>query len=200
MAETTSGTSRFGACPIANGGTPAETWTGRDDGLAPLNLHDCPGLTVVAPHPDDETLGLGATIATLCAAGVDVQVVSVSDGEAAHPGLDRAGRAKLKALRWAEVRRSMRLLGARDPVRLEMPDGELAQCESELTDRTASLLADLPTGGWCATTWRGDGHPDHEAVGRAAAAATAATGAALVEYPVWMWHWASPSDAAVPWD
>ena len=42
--------------------------------------------------------------------------------------------------------------------------------------------------------------PDHEAVGRAAAAAAARTGAVLVEYPVWMWHWATPGDAAVPWD
>ena len=22
----------------------------------------------------------------------------------------------------------------------------------------------------------------------------------LVEYPVWMWHWARPDDPAVPWD
>ena len=45
-------------------------------------------MTVIAPHPDDETLGLGATMATLCDAGVDVQVVSVSDGGAAYPGLE----------------------------------------------------------------------------------------------------------------
>ena len=52
---------------------------------------------------------------------------------------------------------------------------------------------------WCAATWRGDGHPDHEAVGRSAAAAVAGTDAVLLEYPVWMWHWARPGDAAVPW-
>ena len=27
-----------------------------------------------------------------------------------------------------------------------------------------------------------------------------AAGAVLLEYPVWMWHWASPGDTAVPWD
>src|SRR5262249_61752420 len=53
---------------------------------------------------------------------------------------------------------------------------------------------------WCAATWSGDGHPDHEAVGRAAAVAVERTGATLLEYPVWMWHWASPDDPAVPWD
>jgi hypothetical protein len=24
-------------------------------------------------------------------------------------------------------------------------------------------------------------------------------GAKLLEYPLWMWHWARPDDAAVPW-
>lgn len=61
------------------------------------------------------------------------------------------------------------------------------------------MLGNYPAGRWCAATWRGDGHPDHEAVGRAAAAAAARTGAVLVEYPVWMWHWARPGDPAVPW-
>jgi hypothetical protein len=36
-------------------------------------------------------------------------------------------------------------------------------------------------------------------VGRAAAVAAARAGAKLLEYPVWMWHWARPDDAAVPW-
>ena len=67
--------------------------------VAPLNLGDCQGMTVIAPHPDDETLGMGATVAMLCAAGVDVQVVTVSDGGAAYPGRSDAGRAELEALR-----------------------------------------------------------------------------------------------------
>ncbi len=80
----------FGESPIADGGTPVEEWTGWDHDFACLSLDDCPGLTVIAPHPDDETLGLGATIATLCAAGVDVQVVSVSDGGRPIRDSDRA--------------------------------------------------------------------------------------------------------------
>ena len=45
--------------------------------------------------------------------------------------------------------------------------------------------------------WRRDGHPDHEAAGRAAAVAARRTGADLWEYPVWFWHWGKPDDA--PW-
>jgi LmbE family N-acetylglucosaminyl deacetylase len=57
----------------------------------------------------------------------------------------------------------------------------------------------LGPGRQCLATWRGDGHPDHEAVGRAAAAACARTGAVLWEYPIWMWHWTRPADPRVPW-
>jgi LmbE family N-acetylglucosaminyl deacetylase len=199
MTERGSSTARFGSIPIADGGTPVETWTGWDHGFAALNLHDCPGITVIAPHPDDETLGLGATMATLRNAGVDVQVVSVSDGGAAYPGLTDAARAELEDVRRAELRRSLDVLGVGEPIALGYPDGELSQHEEWLTTRIVQLLSVFPAGRWCAATWRGDGHPDHEVVGRAAAAAAARTEAVLIEYPVWMWHWATPGDPAVPW-
>jgi LmbE family N-acetylglucosaminyl deacetylase len=200
MAETSPGASRFGAAPVAEGGTPVSTWTAWDHDFGPLDLADCPGLTVIAPHPDDETLGLGATIATLCAAGVDVQVVSASNGGASYPGLSDAARIDLEDVRRAELRRSLDALGAGEPITLGLPDGELSQHEAGLTARIAALLSAFPAGRWCAVTWRGDGHPDHEAVGRAAAAATAQTESVLIEYPVWMWHWATPGDPTVPWN
>ncbi len=198
MAETPT-SARLQASSVADGGTPVEAWTGWDQYFAPLDLVGCPGMTVIAPHPDDETLGLGATVAMLCAAGVDVQLVSVTDGGAAYPGLDLQGRAELETVRRAEVRRAAHVLGAAEPIRLQVPDGEVSGHEQQLTEQIAALLAGCPPGRWCAATWRGDGHPDHEAVGRAAAAAAAQSDAVFVEYPVWMWHWAKPGDAAVPW-
>ena len=73
----TSNCTRFAAKPLTRGGTPVPVWLAALDrgALPPLDLSGCPGLVVVAPHPDDETLGLGATIAQLVASGVDVQVV-----------------------------------------------------------------------------------------------------------------------------
>ena len=190
---------RLQSCPIADGGTPIEVWTSWDHGFASLDIADCPGLVIVAPHPDDETLGLGATAAVLSEAGVDVHLVSVSDGGAAYPGLSAECRTQLETVRRAEVHRAARLLGAGEPIRLEMPDGELYRCERQITDAVAAILARFPPGTWCAATWRGDGHPDHEATGRAAATAAAHSGAVFVEYPLWMWHWARPGDSAVPW-
>jgi LmbE family N-acetylglucosaminyl deacetylase len=40
---------------------------------------------VVAPHPDDETLGTGGLIAALRSRGIEVTVVAVTDGENAYP-------------------------------------------------------------------------------------------------------------------
>lgn len=191
--------SRFADRPVAAGGTSIDEWVGWQRAFPEFDLDDCPGLVVVAPHPDDETLGFGATAATLRSRGVDVQVVSVSDGGGAIAGLSRVERGWLEGARRAELHRATEILGLRAPVCLGLPDGELTGHEAELTDQLADLLSAGPNGTWCAATWRGDGHPDHEAVGRASAAAAERSGATLLEYPVWMWHWAAPDDDCVPW-
>jgi LmbE family N-acetylglucosaminyl deacetylase len=193
---------RLAAKPLTCGGTPVPVWLAalKLEALPPLDLSGCPGMVVVAPHPDDETLGLGATIAQLVASGVDVQMVSVSDGGAARPGASLSEQLRLETTRRHELRRATSVLGTSAPMSLSLPDGQLADHEDRLTDLLVEILGGVAHRTWCAATWRGDGHPDHEAVGRAAAAACARTGAALLEYPVWMWHWASPADPGVPWD
>jgi LmbE family N-acetylglucosaminyl deacetylase len=49
------------------------------------------------------------------------------------------------------------------------------------------------------TTWRLDGHPDHDGCGRAVVAGAERLGARAIEYPVWAWHWASPIAPEFPW-
>lgn len=191
--------SRFAARPVSGGGTPTGEWLRWRRDFPELILDDCPGLILVAAHPDDETLGFGATAALVRSRGVDVQVVSVSDGEGAVPDLSQRERAWLASDRRAELHRATEILGLDAPVFLGLPDGNLSDREYELTASITDLLEAGPKGTWCAATWRGDGHPDHEAVGRAALAAAEPAGAVLVEYPVWMWHWALPDDDAVPW-
>ena len=193
---------KFAAKPLTRGGTPVPVWLAALDRepLPPLDLSPCPGLVVVAPHPDDETLGLGATIAQLVASGVKVQVISVSDGGAAQPGATQRERTRWEITRRYELRRAASVLGVFAPLSLGLPDGQLADHEDRLAELLVGILEGAAPGTWCAATWRGDGHPDDEAVGRAAAEACERTGATLLEYPVWMWHWASPADPAVPWD
>ncbi|OBB92070.1 PIG-L deacetylase family protein [Mycobacterium sp. 852002-40037_SCH5390672] len=193
---------RFAVKPLTHGGTPAPLWLAafEEKPLPVLDITECQKLVVVAPHPDDETLGLGAMITQLAATGVPVQVVCVSDGGPAHSGASASERLRMETILRYELRRATNLLNIPPAVSLGLPDGELANHEDELTEMLTEVLAGAGPATWCAATWRGDGHPDHEAVGRAASAACAHTGAVLLEYPIWMWHWALPADTAVPWD
>ena len=140
----------------------------------------------------------------------------VCDQRAAHPaqGPDQAGDSGLRGRRhraltpptgrtsrWrCHPRTPSSALGLGEPISLGLPDGQIAEHEDRLADLLTDILIGWGARTWCAATWCGDGHPDHEAVGRAAAVAVQRTGSTLLEYPVWMWHWASPEDPAVPWD
>jgi LmbE family N-acetylglucosaminyl deacetylase len=199
VTEPISNSARLAAQPIAGGGTPVDMWIGWGSRLASLNFDHCPALILVAAHPDDETLGLGATAAMLAHRGIAVQVVAVTDGEAAYPE-DPHGREKLAQARRDELITASACLRLPRPIFLGIPDGEVAANEDRLEVELEAVLAESQPGAWCAATWRGDGHPDHEATGRAAAAASKDVPAVFIEYPVWMWHWALPDDPAVSWD
>jgi LmbE family N-acetylglucosaminyl deacetylase len=198
MTEPTSNSARLAARPIDEGGTPVEAWMEWQRDFPALDVDDCHTLLLVAAHPDDETLGLGATAAMLSSRGVTVQLVAVTDGEAAYPD-DSGGRKELAKVRREELAAAAETLGLPTPVFLRIPDGEVRRHERRLSARLGMMLAGFDSGTWCAATWRGDGHPDHESTGRAAADAAKRAGARFIEYPVWMWHWAIPNDPAVPW-
>lgn len=193
-------TERMAARPLSGGGTAQQVWSGAGLHLPTLDLKGCREIVVVGAHPDDETLGFGAAATLLADAGIRVQIVSASDGGAAYPNSSLLQRFRLERTRRAELHCAAGVLGLPAPICLGMPDGEIARYEQRLADLLIEILATKPAGTWVAATWRGDGHPDHEAVGRAAAQAAECTGAVLVEYPVWMWHWAVPDDSAVPWN
>lgn len=189
---------------IAGEGTPECGWQGWP-GLAALQPRTLAEIVpkgrrvvVVAPHPDDELLGCGGTLARLAQAGHEIAVVGVTDGEASHPQSSRFTPRSLAATRCSERKRGLRALGlAGSSQRLVFPDGGVTANEQGLMH---ALVALLEPGDVVFTTWRLDGHPDHEAVGRATASATRARDATLVEMPVWMWHWARPDDPRVPWE
>ena len=162
-------------------------------------------VVVVAPHPDDEILGVGGLLAMLARAGSTIHVVAVTDGEASHPGSPTLDRERLAALRVEETHDALAALGARGATveRLRLPDGGVTAGEAASGIITATVIRLLASSAhlgsaWCLVPWARDGHPDHDAAGQAAV--TGALGSARVlAYPVWMWHWAQPRDPAVPW-
>ena len=66
---------------------------------------------VIAPHPDDESLGCGGLIADACRQGVGAKVVIVSDGAGSHPNSKAYPRERLTTLREVEATTSGRRTG-----------------------------------------------------------------------------------------
>lgn len=151
-------------------------------------------LVVVAPHPDDEVLGCGGFMAQARSAGREVLVVSVSDGEACYPGDPFWTPGRLRETRRRELRAALAALGLRpvEVVLLGVPDGGVDRAAAFLADR---LAAHLRRDDLILVPWEKDGHPDHEACNRAVRSAAEAFGCRILEYPVWGWHWASPSSS-----
>lgn len=181
-------------------GTEPERW---DRGLAGLDAARLPAsgrTVVVAAHPDDETLGAGGLIAELAAAGRPAEVVVVTDGAGSHPGSGTVTPAALVTQRADEVRAAVSLLSPGSTVTLlGRPDGQVRELRDAVAD---DLRAVLTAGGpvrLLVAPWRGDGHRDHRVVGEICAALADELGVALWEYPLWLWHWATPDDERVPW-
>jgi LmbE family N-acetylglucosaminyl deacetylase len=161
-----------------------------------LSLDGVSRMVVVAAHPDDESLGAGGLIATATRLGLPVDIVCATDGEGSHPDSPTRTPQELAAIRAEEGRRAARALGVEQVHRLGLPDGGVSASCEQLTRRLVEVVGD-GRGAVIVAPWRRDGHPDHEAAGRAAAAAARRTGADLWEYPVWFWHWGDPAEA--PW-
>ena len=188
---------------LDHAGTPEAHWreSGVLDALPVLDsttTGPAGRVVVVAPHPDDEVLGVGGLLATWAAQGTEVHVVAVTDGEASHPGSPTLGPLALMDRRREERRRALDRLGlvGAAVTRCRLPDGAVAGAEDELE---RALLAVLRPGDLCLAPRTDDGHPDHEAAARAAGRAVARCGAAAASYAVWFWHRYGPDDAGLDW-
>lgn len=190
---------------IAGAGTPERVWQAWS-GLHLLPRTQLRDLVphgartvVVSPHPDDEILATGGLLAMLGRDKAKVCVVAVTDGGASHPGSARWPEPLLAAQRRTESLQGLALLGLAPQTReaLEVPDG---QVRAHMRNIVCWLRRFLRPDDVVLSTWVLDGHPDHEASAQATAMACAGVGARHIQVPVWMWHWAGPSDARVPWE
>lgn len=167
-------------------GTPEHRWRHLISTLAPLRWPACKRLVVVAPHPDDETLGSGGLIGTARRRGLSVLVLAVTDGEAGGHAPDLA---RCRARERAAALRTLVPPAPPTVVRLGVPDGEVTTHAGTVYRRVVELIGPddlvicpLPD----------DGHPDHEATARAALAAARQRDAAVRTVPIWAWHWHDP--------
>jgi N-acetylglucosamine malate deacetylase 1 len=141
-------------------------------------------ILVVAPHPDDETIGCGGTLCLHTARGDRVVVVFLTSGEL---GLKHLAREKAWQIRESEANRAARSLGITDLEFLRLPDwmvGEHvpkgARLLSPILRREAPQMIYLPH--------PGEWHPDHQAASplvRAALKRSRIARPALRAYEVW---------------
>lgn len=148
-------------------------------------------LVVLAAHPDDETLGAGGLIALAAGRGIPVGVIVVTDGAADGGDVARTRRHELVD--------ALHDLGGDCAVHfLGIADGGVREAADDVR---RSLRALIPTGTagsiTIAVPWWGDGHRDHRVLGELALE-FAASGARVLGYPIWLWHWGDPGavDAA----
>lgn len=167
-----------------------------------LALADVTRLVVLAAHPDDETLGAAGLIARASALGANVTVIVATDGEGSHPNSPTHSSAELAAVRRTELRDAARLVAPGAEIEfLGIPDGHLPEHSETVRRRLEDAVGAHGVDGLLLLApWQEDGHRDHRVAGAVARAVAQRTGARLLEYPIWMWHWADPENAAVPWD
>lgn len=157
---------------------------------------------VVAPHPDDETLGCGGLIALLSGLGCPVRVLIVSDGTGSHPRSRRYPAPALQALRAQESLTALRLLDV-PPAAIRflnfkdtaVPGKGEVEFEEAVTLCRAEIADFRP--GLIACPWRRDPHCDHRASWQIvqAAVSRASEPVRIIEYPIWVWQLAEAGDA-----
>ncbi len=139
-------------------------------------------LMAVLAHPDDESLGVGGTLARYASDGVDVFLVTATRGDGGRfRGLRRGdprhpGPEALATLREAELRAAAAALGVRGLSLLGYPDQHLDRAEPREAIRriVGELRRTRPD---VVVTFGPDGaygHPDHIAISQLATAAVVA--------------------------
>ncbi len=188
-------------------GTPLQAWN-RSRRLAAVPTTGIEQLlpagsraVIVAPHPDDEVLGCGGLMQMLGQQQIPMLLISVTAGTASNMGSHYWTPQRLSIARPLESGQALHRLGLEQSqykwLHAGFPDTQVNLFEDELSQ---FLLGYLQPNDVVFTTWRADGHSDHEATARACLAACEQAQVPLREIPIWAWHWADPEDSRIPWE
>lgn len=155
------------------------------------DLISCQPILVLAPHPDDESLGVGALLATRALAGNIDHVAFLTDGAGSHLDVPGWSAARIGRARANEGRQAVAALGIRSaPLFLEWEDAAPPRRAAPLFRQTAARLA-----AFCrrnriraiVSTWSGEPHCDHEAAAMLAQVVARACRIPQLDYLVWGW-------------
>ena len=162
-----------------------------------LPLVDLPTLTggatvlVLAPHPDDESIGCGGLVALTASSASPAANLVLPDGSGAHPGSRAWPPERRASIRADEARDAVAILGlapdrlgflgltdAAVPIAGPVFEGAVRSVLARAASTDATILA---------APWVEDPHSDHLAVHHVAREAARRAGLRLLSYPVWGW-------------
>ena len=123
---------------------------------------------VLAPHPDDESIGCGGLIAKWVESGREACVIFLSDGSRGHQKTSRSRAARpqqdsLVAARRREALQAIKRLGGAEAVFLGLQDGALCTNQDTLAGLLRELIAQRQPD-VVVLPHVTDRHPDHTAV------------------------------------
>lgn len=156
---------------------------------------------IVAPHPDDETLGCGGTVALMRKNGIPVHFLFVSDGSMSHPNSKKYPAKKLTQLREKEAKAAVLSLGGEvdhmEFLRLKdtrVPHENDSKFE-ETVEKIVKIVDDLKPK-TVFVPWQKDPHIDHQATWKIMSEAVnrAKVKPRFIEYPIWLWELGSAED------
>ena len=132
-------------------------------------------LLAILAHPDDESLGVGSTLAKYAAEGVQTYLICATRGERGWMGdeKDDPGPVELGKIRELELQDAARILGISQLFFLDYVDGDLDRADPvEAARKIARIIREVvpqvvisfsPDGAY--------GHPDHIAISQISASA-----------------------------
>jgi LmbE family N-acetylglucosaminyl deacetylase len=132
-------------------------------------------LLVIFAHPDDESMGMGGTLAKYSAEGVETYYVCASRGERGWfgPEEENPGLSALGQLRTKELENAVKELGIQGLYFLDYVDGEVDHADpvaairkivTQIRHIQPQVIVTFPPDG-------NYGHPDHIAIGQFTSAA-----------------------------
>ena len=114
---------------------------------------------VVAPHPDDETIGCGGRLALATASGESVGAVFLTSGEL---GLEELAADKARAVREAEAEAAAQILGLTSLTFLRQPDWFLSGASGQAAKELREVVQREPPDRLLVPHVE-EWHPDHAA-------------------------------------
>ena len=135
------------------------------------NLMKTESLLFIQPHPDDLEIGAGATVAKLIRDGKKVSCLTVTDGAAGtYDG--SVADSELAATRKAESEAAAKIIGLKDLLWLNFPDGGNLAYKEVRAAITSAIRQLKPEAVMVCDPWLPyEVHSDHIRTGRAAAEA-----------------------------